>query len=69
MHSGKIKRLVSDRGFGFISDTDGKDVFFHQSSLVEVDFNDLRQNQEVQFDVEETEKGTRAVNVRISPKA
>ncbi|MBU2063663.1 MAG: cold shock domain-containing protein, partial [Candidatus Omnitrophica bacterium] len=34
MHTGKIKKLVRDRGFGFISDTDGREIFFHQSSLV-----------------------------------
>ena len=69
MHTGKVKKLVGERGFGFISDTDGREVFFHQSSLVEVKFSDLTEGQEVEFDVENSEKGPRAVNVRISQKA
>jgi len=57
MHTGKIKKLVSDRGFGFIADTDGREVFFHQSSLVETQFSDLTENQDVEFDVENSAKG------------
>jgi len=64
MHTGKIKKLVSDRGFGFIADTDGREVFFHQSSLVEVSFSDLTESQDVEFDVENSAKGPRAINVR-----
>ena len=65
MHTGKIKKLVSERGFGFISDTDGREVFFHQSSLMDVKFSDLTENQEVEFEIEKSEKGPRAANVRI----
>ncbi len=64
MHTGKIKKLVSDRGFGFIADTDGREVFFHQSSLVEISFSDLTENQDVEFEVENSAKGPRAINVR-----
>ncbi|OIO35206.1 MAG: hypothetical protein AUJ74_07120 [Candidatus Omnitrophica bacterium CG1_02_44_16] len=64
MHTGKIKKLVNDRGFGFIADTDGREVFFHQSSLVEVSFSDLTESQDVEFDVENSAKGPRAINVR-----
>lgn len=69
MHTGKIKKLVRDRGFGFISDTDGNEVFFHQSSLVDVKFDDLNEDTAVEFDVEKTPKGPRAVNVRAGQKA
>ncbi len=65
MHKGKIKRLVNDRGFGFIGDTDGRDVFFHQNGLVDVKFTDLAVNQEVEFEIENTEKGPRAINMRL----
>jgi len=65
MHTGKIKKLVSDRGFGFISDTDGRELFFHQSSLMDVKFSDLTENQEVEFEIEKSEKGPRAANVHI----
>ena len=68
MHTGKIKKLVGDRGFGFISDTDGREVFFHQSSLVDAKFSDLAENQDVEFDVEKSDKGPRAINVRLVPK-
>jgi len=65
MHTGKIKKLVRDRGFGFITDTDGTEVFFHQSSVMEVKFDTLNEEQTVEFEVEKSEKGPRAVNVRI----
>jgi CspA family cold shock protein len=66
MHTGKIKKLVRERGFGFIADTDGKEVFFHQSGLVETTFDALNEEQAVEFEVEESPKGPRAVSVRIS---
>jgi len=65
MHTGKIKKLVRDRGFGFISDTDGREVFFHQSSLNETTFTALQEDQKVEFDVEKSDKGPRAINVKI----
>ena len=65
MQTGKIKKLVRERGFGFINATDGKDIFFHQSSLAEVQFDALSEGQEVEFDVEKSPKGPRAINVRI----
>lgn len=66
MHTGKIKKLVRDRGFGFISDTDGNEVFFHQSSLVGVAFDALKEDENVEFDVEKSDKGPRAINVSIA---
>ena len=69
MHSGKIKKLISERGFGFISDSDGRELFFHQSGLVDVKLSDLTESQEVEFEVENSEKGPRAVNVRVAKKA
>lgn len=69
MHTGKIKKIIRDRGFGFISDTDGREVFFHQGGLVGVNFTDLKEGQDVEFEVETTEKGPRAVDVRLSQKA
>lgn len=66
MHTGKIKKLVRDRGFGFISDSDGREVFFHQSSLVDQKFDSLNEEAEVEFEVEKSEKGPRAVNVRLA---
>ena len=66
MNAGKIKKLVRDRGFGFISDTDGREVFFHQNSLVEVKFEALTEEQAVSYDIEKSDKGPRAINVHQS---
>jgi len=66
MHTGKIKKLISDRGFGFISDTDGREVFFHKGALMDVAFETLSPGQAVEFEVEKSEKGPRAVNLRLA---
>ncbi len=66
MHTGKIKKLIRDRGFGFINDTDGSEVFFHQSGLVDVTLDVLTEDQKVTFDIEQSPKGLRAVNIRKS---
>ncbi|MFC1657858.1 cold-shock protein [Candidatus Omnitrophota bacterium] len=65
MHKGQIKKLMRERGFGFISDTDGREVFFHQSGLVETKFDTLNEGQEVEFEVENSQKGPRAINISI----
>lgn len=67
--NGKIKKLT-EKGFGFISQVDengqvieGKDLFFHLNELVGVSFNDLKEGDEVTFDVAESPKGLNAVKV------
>jgi CspA family cold shock protein len=65
MQTGKIKKLVRDRGFGFIAATDGREIFFHQSGLVDVAFAALSEDQQVEFEVEKSDKGPRAQNVRV----
>ncbi|MFH1458084.1 MAG: cold shock domain-containing protein [Candidatus Omnitrophota bacterium] len=65
MHTGKIKKVVHERGFGFISDTDGREVFFHQSGLVDAQFDSLKEEQKVEFEIENSPKGPRAINVHI----
>lgn len=66
MHTGKIKKLVRERGFGFITDTDGREVFFHQSALIDAQFDGLNEDQDVEFDVENSPKGPRAINVKVT---
>ena len=62
--NGKIKTLT-EKGFGFITPEDGaKDVFFHNSALVGVMFNDLKVEDAVTFETEDSEKGPRAANVQ-----
>jgi CspA family cold shock protein len=62
--NGIIKRLT-DKGFGFIAPEDNsKDVFFHSEALVDVTFDELRVDDKVTFETEQSEKGPRAVGVR-----
>lgn len=68
MHTGKIKKLVRERGFGFISDNDGREIFFHQSSITDATFDALNEEQEVEFEVEKSPKGPRAINVKLIQK-
>lgn len=65
MPTGTIKKVVNDRGFGFISAEDGKDYFFHRSGLDPVlDFDTLVMGERVNFEVEVSQKGPRATRVR-----
>jgi CspA family cold shock protein len=62
---GKISRLIRDRGFGFITAEDGKNVFFHHTALAGGDFDSLVEGTGVEFVLEMEPKGPRAVNVRV----
>jgi len=66
MHTGTIKKLVRERGFGFISDTDGRELFFHQSGLIEAKYDTLTEGQKVSFEVEQSPKGPRAVQIALT---
>jgi len=61
---GKIKKLIRERGFGFINAEDGKEVFFHRSALEGTDFDALEEGSDVEFNLERGPKGPRAVNVK-----
>ena len=64
MQTGKIARLT-DRGFGFITrEGEEKDLFFHSNELVDVQFNDLREGDELTFEVTEGPKGPSAAQVQ-----
>ena len=65
MPGGQIKRLVRDRGFGFIRDDGGQEWFFHRSAVRDTVFELLREGQRVDFQPEESTKGPRAGNVRL----
>ena len=65
MPQGKIKRLVADRGFGFIETDGNDDLFFQLSSLVDdLNFEELGEGDVLEYEVGETPKGKRAENVR-----
>ena len=60
---GTVKWFNNQKGFGFICDEDGKDVFVHYSGINMDGFKSLEENAEVEFDVVESEKGPQAGNV------
>ncbi len=60
---GTVKWFNNQKGFGFICDENGKDVFVHYSGINMDGFKSLEENAEVEFDVVESEKGPQAVNV------
>jgi CspA family cold shock protein len=63
--TGTIKTLRADKGFGFIRDTTGKEVFFHSSAIYGEGIDNLREGDGVEFDLgEDGPKGPRATNVR-----
>ena len=63
MAEGTIKRKT-DKGFGFIEDGSGKDMFFHSSAVEGTSFEQLTEGQRVSYNVGEGPKGPRAENVR-----
>lgn len=69
MAQGTIKTLKEDKGFGFITpndDADAKDLFFHANSLEGIEFDSLKEGDEVTFDTEDGERGPAAVNVQLA---
>ncbi len=65
MTTGTVKKVIADRGFGFITADDGKEYFFHRNSLqASLDFDRLGGGEKVTFDIEQSPKGPRANNVR-----
>ena len=67
MPQGKIKKLVTDKGFGFITQEGGADdLFFHMSSLLNCEFESLQEGETVTFEIGRGPKGPRAENIRAS---
>jgi cold shock protein len=65
--TGTIKKIVADRGFGFITAEDAKEYFFHRGALdSSIDFDRLVGGERVTFEVESSPKGLRAANVRAA---
>ena len=65
MAKGTVKWFNNQKGYGFITDEDGKDVFVHFSGLNMEGFKTLEENQAVEFDVSEGAKGPQATNVTV----
>jgi CspA family cold shock protein len=70
MPTGTIKKLVQDKGFGFIATPEGTDVFFHHSTVADHQFDNLTEGQKVEYTVEQggapKGKGPRAASVKPS---
>ena len=63
MSEGTVKWFNQRKGYGFISTTDGQDIFVHYSNISGEGFKSLVEGDEVSFDIVEGEKGPRAENV------
>lgn len=66
MNKGTVKWFNAQKGYGFITDEAGNDVFVHYSGLNMDGFKSLEEGQTVKFDVIDTEKGKQAVNVTVT---
>ena len=64
MATGIVKWFNSEKGYGFISQEGGPDVFVHFSAISGSGYRNLEENQKVEFDVTEGQKGPQAANVR-----
>jgi CspA family cold shock protein len=68
MASGKVKWFDNKKGFGFIAQDSGQDVFVHHTSITGAGFKTLNEGDEVSFDVIPSDKGLKAQNVqRVNP--
>ncbi|MGR3741561.1 cold-shock protein [Companilactobacillus sp. DQM5] len=63
MQNGTVKWFNADKGFGFITGEDGKDVFAHFSAIQSEGFKSLEDGEAVTFDVEDSDRGPQAVNI------
>lgn len=63
MNRGTVKWFNNQKGFGFISDAEGNDVFVHYSGLNMEGYKSLEEGQEVEYEVTEGAKGPQAINV------
>jgi CspA family cold shock protein len=63
--TGRIKHILSDKGFGFVrSDSEQKEYFFHRTGVVGISFSELREGDRITFDIVPSPKGPRAENVQ-----
>ncbi|UCD85472.1 MAG: cold shock domain-containing protein [Deltaproteobacteria bacterium] len=61
---GEVKKIIRQKGFGFISAEDGTEVFFHRSACQDISFESLEEGGSVEFDIEQGPKGPRAANLK-----
>lgn len=64
---GKVKWFNAEKGFGFISQKEGNDIFVHYSHIEQEGYKTLEENQAVEYEVIETDKGLQARKVKVLP--
>ena len=65
--TGTVKKVVTERGFGFIAAEDGEEYFFHRTGMdSSLTFENMSIGERVSFDVERSDKGPRAAHVRAA---
>jgi CspA family cold shock protein len=65
MATGTVKWFDEKKGFGFITEDDGKDVFVHYSAIAGTGFRKLAEGERVTFEIKEGEKGPQADQVQV----
>jgi len=68
MATGTIKRVFKDRGYGFIRTPEGQEIFFHRTGLRNSRLESLTEGDAVEFEVESSPKGPRAVNIQVATR-
>ena len=64
MSKGTVKRIMRERGFGFLLAEDGREIFFHRSELQNVNFDELGEGDHLEFTVVKGEKGPQATDIK-----
>ena len=64
MAKGTVKRIIRERGFGFIAAEDGREIFFHRSELQDVDFDAIGEGDPLEFTIVKGKKGPQAIGVK-----
>lgn len=66
MKNGTVKWFNNEKGYGFITGNDGKDIFVHFSGIVSKGYRTLEEGQKVTYSVEDSERGPKAVDVKVA---